>query len=459
MKQYKFAFCTTEKTRTRRIAAHLAAGARSHGDIIDIVPAHEFNVNEYDGALKIGISLGTRRIMDVCAEHNKQFFYIDKDYFGGPLYWRVSVDGWQPLKYFRRFKRSSDRFEQLGIKIYSNRGTTSDSHILLAGACQNYNTFMSLGDITEYNTHVVKQIKRVTNRPIVYRPNPAWARKHSPEEIHIPGTILSLSGTFADCLDDCHLVVSHGSSVLVEALRLGVPIMTMGEGVAVEQGITDFEYIERPVYPTMAAKYQFFHDLAYCQWTIPEYRSGEAWADLRLTLAYLNSTPADVIEQYQVMHKSEKYFRGLCTVKHKDVICSMIDTHNATNLLDYGSGKGKQYEFPYSLQNYWGVAVHCYDPGVPEFLNIPIEKYDGVICCDVMEHVPETEVRATLQRIFGYARRFVFLSIATVPATKSLPDGRNCHLTVRPRKWWEAQIAAVNTNSLDFVLVTGDEDE
>ena len=83
-----------------------------------------------------------------------------------------------------------------------------------------------------------------------------------------------------------------------------------------------------------------------------------------------------------------------------------------------------------------GILPTLYDPAVDEFSAKPRGKFDGVICTDVAEHVPEDEVDVFLSDVFSHARKFVFITICTRPAKKLLPDGRNCHLTVKPATWW-----------------------
>jgi hypothetical protein len=142
------------------------------------------------------------------------------------------------------------------------------------------------------------------------------------------------------------------------------------------------------------------------------------------------------------MHEHPKFFRGREAQKHFSKIGRLVLIHGARSILDYGCGKGQQYEPPISLQEAWGVEVACYDPGVPRFEKIQDGMFDAVICCDVMEHIPEPHVGVILRDILSRARKFAFISIVTMPASKTLPDGRNCHLTVRPEAWWREQIQA-----------------
>lgn len=96
---------------------------------------------------------------------------------------------------------------------------------------------------------------------------------------------------------------------------------------------------------------------------------------------------------------------------------------------------------------------HLYDPGVPEFSEKPHKTFDGVICCDVLEHIPEEDVQSVLYDIFRYANKFVMLQIFLGPSKKILPDGRNAHLTQQTPLWWKEQIHKANVTNI--ICVTG----
>jgi hypothetical protein len=63
-----------------------------------------------------------------------------------------------------------------------------------------------------------------------------------------------------------------------------------------------------------------------------------------------------------------------------------------------------------------------------------------VICTDVLEHCPEEDIPWILDELFAYARKFVYANVACFPARKRLPSGGNAHCTIKPVKWWEAEI-------------------
>jgi hypothetical protein len=165
----------------------------------------------------------------------------------------------------------------------------------------------------------------------------------------------------------------------------------------------------------------------------------------------------ELVRLYREMHENgEKFLRirpedtfpGLSLPIQAPRIRALIEQTGALRLLDYGSGKGQQYQarnlavpgepgtWP-SIQDYWGVeAITCYDPSYAPLSELPRGAFDGVISTDVLEHCPEEDIPWIIDEIFGYARKFVFMNVACYPAKKRLPTGENAHCTIRPKEWW-----------------------
>lgn len=143
----------------------------------------------------------------------------------------------------------------------------------------------------------------------------------------------------------------------------------------------------------------------------------------------------------------EKTFTGESLAPECARIKRLIEKTGAQTMLDYGSGKGRQYgprlfrdgsgnQWP-SVMDYWSVdEVVCYDPCYAPLSRLPEGKFDGVVCTDVLEHCPEQDMPWVVGELFGYAARFVYASIASFPARKRLPNGENAHCTIRPADWW-----------------------
>jgi len=150
---------------------------------------------------------------------------------------------------------------------------------------------------------------------------------------------------------------------------------------------------------------------------------------------FLNIAPADT-------------FPGLSLPAQAKRVKRLITATGAANILDYGSGKGRQYDLREfraedgrvydGIQDYWGVDfIQCYDPGYGPYSTLPSRCFDGVICTDVLEHCPEEDMPWIVDEMFGLAERFVFASVACFPAVKRLPSGENAHCTIKPVAWWQ----------------------
>jgi hypothetical protein len=293
-----------------------------------------------------------------------------------------------------------------------------------------------------------------------YRPKPSWAAGHPEDVKQVPGTVFSGPDVkFRDLLQNCHAVVTHGSNAAVEAIVAGVPAIVVSRGACAAEPVAelDDQRAGRPFFPSEERRRQWAANLAYCQFTLEEIASGAAWRTLHEhtikereeEIRNMNALDA-AIEQYRIMHQSPKMFRGRLAEVYAAEIAEATNRLGLETLLDYGSGKGHQYSVS-RQHEVWGFPQpRCFDPGVPEFAGKPTEQFDGVISLDCMEHIPEQYVDQVLGEIFGFARKYVFLVIFTDLARKSLPDGRNCHLTVRPEAWWRERIAAANRAGIEM---------
>lgn len=151
-----------------------------------------------------------------------------------------------------------------------------------------------------------------------------------------------------------------------------------------------------------------------------------------------------IFKEYQRLHRKKQWMRGYSTQAHVERIGELIEKTGSHRLLDYGCGKGKQYTVR-AFHSKWGIKTpYCYDPGIPDYKLKPDpgRLFDGTICVDVLEHVMEEHVKETLQEIFDYSEKFVFLVIATKAAKKEFLGGINLHLTQRPPSWWKRKIAS-----------------
>lgn len=134
------------------------------------------------------------------------------------------------------------------------------------------------------------------------------------------------------------------------------------------------------------------------------------------------------------------------------MIHDMATAMGTTDILDYGCGKS-------TLATNLPFAIHQYDPAVAKYAAPPVPA-DIVVCTDVLEHIEPELIGDVLDHLQSLAKKVVFLVIATRPAKKCLPDGRNAHLIVEHPRWWMAALwdrfEICNFQSMDGeCLITG----
>ena len=123
---------------------------------------------------------------------------------------------------------------------------------------------------------------------------------------------------------------------------------------------------------------------------------------------------------------------------HAKAVATFADALYARTILDYGCGCGRLRRALWKAG--WHGRVQEYDPGIPDKSDLPAKRSDLVVCVDVLEHVEPDRLSTVLAHLRSLTRRGAYLSIATRPSNKTLPDGRNAHLIVKSAEWWVKHI-------------------
>ena len=146
----------------------------------------------------------------------------------------------------------------------------------------------------------------------------------------------------------------------------------------------------------------------------------------------------DLVPLYRDLVDNGANFRGLSLLKYSRRIYKLLIRTQAQSLLDYGSGKGEAYGEKYAVHRTWGVPrPRLYDPSFDGIGIRPTETFDGVICSDVLEHIPEYELKDAITYMMKHSRMFIWASVCCRPAKKCFADGvTNLHVTIRPILWW-----------------------
>jgi 2-polyprenyl-3-methyl-5-hydroxy-6-metoxy-1,4-benzoquinol methylase len=136
------------------------------------------------------------------------------------------------------------------------------------------------------------------------------------------------------------------------------------------------------------------------------------------------------------MHRNSNY--GVASMSYAPLVAEVIQAINAAELLDYGAGKGR---LALALKEIISPMpkVRHYDPAIPEWSMRP-EPCDVVACIDVLEHIEPELLENVLDDLRRVTVGIGVFTVATIPAAKTLPDGRNAHLIVQSHQWWLPKI-------------------
>lgn len=142
------------------------------------------------------------------------------------------------------------------------------------------------------------------------------------------------------------------------------------------------------------------------------------------------------LQQNSMLHREKKGFGG-SGWKHTDRIIMWFNELHCRTALDYGAGRCTLYRE--IRQRDVKMKLAMYDPAVPRLAAMP-RAADFVICTDVLEHVERDKLEAVLRHLCSLMKKGGYFAIATRPANKLLPDGRNAHAIVEDTPFWLEQI-------------------
>lgn len=150
----------------------------------------------------------------------------------------------------------------------------------------------------------------------------------------------------------------------------------------------------------------------------------------------------ELIEVNKEEHLKPDAFTGQSLINLICPIGAVMGEMQCKTVLDYGCGKGLIQNY-FHVDELWGVEYRGYDPTYPKFSEKPTGKFDAVIATDVLEHIPEPDLTEwVLDEVFGYANKIVFVKVPTYLADRILPNGENCHCTIKTREEWETLLKA-----------------
>ena len=148
-----------------------------------------------------------------------------------------------------------------------------------------------------------------------------------------------------------------------------------------------------------------------------------------------------LIDQYRQIHAQRSY--GKSAIKNLRFIRPEIELLHPQSILDYGCGRSNLID---ALKLDYPVELYRYDPAIPEFSAKPDKVVDLLTNVDVLEHIEEADLDDVIGDMRASCRNAIII-IDLKEAQTVLPDGRNAHVTLKPREWWRERL----TRYFDYI--------
>jgi hypothetical protein len=181
-------------------------------------------------------------------EKHGDFYRLDHAYFGRNEAFRMTKGDFQPSAIK---ERPGDRWETLKkrLNLEIQPWKTGKKIVVALSMPGTYDFF----GVSGWGKQVISDLQRF-GRPIIER-----QRKET--------------RPLKEDLKNAHCLVTYASNSVLEALLAGVPVFVAGPSIARPMA-GEWLDIETPVYPEN--REEFFRHVAYCQYTLEEFKSGFA---------------------------------------------------------------------------------------------------------------------------------------------------------------------------------------
>lgn len=146
-----------------------------------------------------------------------------------------------------------------------------------------------------------------------------------------------------------------------------------------------------------------------------------------------------------------------------DLILQFTADKKSVTILDFGCGTAVHWHKhtlvnkTKSLMTVLGEKVqgfYRYDPAVDIYSKKPTTKFDLVVCSDVLEHIPDSELQSFIQEASLYVadEGMLMFSVSTTPSKNSFLSGENMHINIKSPDEWVALLKKYSTTKINVLF-------
>lgn len=216
---------------------------------------------------------GHRRhaIIEAQCQNGFDYLVMERGYFGDRMetWTSCGFNGLNGRAQFHNENSPADRWLP-HVKLMKPWRTTPGEYVLIMGQVAGDASIKDV-DITNWYRYVYETAEATFDLPVCFRPHPL-SRQDAPfDDVHI------VTGELRKALGRAHVAITYNSNSGVDAALAGIPV------IAFDRGSMAWEIAAHEVEPAtiMPERSGWAQNLAYCQWTMDEIRSGIAWDHLR----------------------------------------------------------------------------------------------------------------------------------------------------------------------------------
>lgn len=242
----------------------MAEGLMAHGESVERRQIHD----HVDSDLAIIWGHGKPGVIEHQKSIGKDYLVMERGYIGDrQKFTSLGFNGLNGRAEFNNQHSPPDRWEKHGFELKPWK--YGGDYVLIMGQVPGDQSIRHI-DIREVLHSVADNIN---DKPVYYRPHPLAHETWTPAPVYY--------GTLDECLAGAEYVVTVNSNSAVDAILSGTPAVALDEGSMAWDVATHRlkQLIIRP------DRTQWAYNLAYCQWTEEEIRSGEAWEHLKTRYA------------------------------------------------------------------------------------------------------------------------------------------------------------------------------
>ena len=204
-----------------------------------------------------GLIRGAGQLMIETSDSGCDFYQMDNAYFGRNIYYRVTKNALQLSEISKHITphRCKIIFKELGLKILPWNIKRNGPIILCLSSNHLYEFYGASAE--DWVKSTIAQIRQYSDREIIIRDKD-----------------LDPSNPIQHQINNAWCVITHVSAAALDALLLGIPVITTGDCAASPLS-TKFQYIDNPSMPE--GREDLFASLSWGQFTQAEMLSGFAW--------------------------------------------------------------------------------------------------------------------------------------------------------------------------------------